>query len=94
MPNLALQEVTVTATSYANDPDIEYGFEADSTTVVNRETTTGDEVRFSFDGVGDHGVVVAALVPFMSIRSKRTAIWLRRTSAGSSVVNVLADTVR
>lgn len=91
--DLPLTEVTVTATTYSTDPDVNYGFMAESTLVVNRTLTTGDEVRFSFDGISDNGAVIAGLVPAIEWRGKRAKIWLRRLTAGTSVVNVMANTV-
>lgn len=90
---MPLAVVSVTVTSYAASADVEFGFEADSVLVINRTTTAGDEVRFSFDGVSDHGEVVAGLIPAMEYKAKRRRIWLRRVSAGTTTIHVLANTV-
>lgn len=90
---MPLTPVTVTATTYSASADVEFGFEADSVLVINRTTTTNDEVRFSFDGTNDHGEVVAGLIPAMEYKAKRRRIWLRRVSAGTTTIHVLANTV-
>ncbi len=90
---ISLTPVSVTVTTYNASADVEFGFEADSILVVNRTLTTGDEVRFSFNGMDDHGEVVAGLIPAMEYKAKRRRIWLRRTSAGTTTIHVMANTV-
>ena len=94
MADAALQTITVTSGTYGNDPDVEFGFETDSILVLNRSSTSTDEILVSFDGVEDHGTTVPGLLPAISWTAKRKAVWLRRASAGSSNVQVMAGTVR
>jgi len=94
MPDMPLQVVSVTATSYNTEPDITIGFEPDSIMFTNRNTTAGDEIRISFDGSNDHGELVGGLVPALEFKTKRMKIWLKRIGAGTSSVHVMAGTVR
>jgi len=94
MADKALQTVTVTSETYGATADVEFGFETDSILVLNRSATSTDEILISFDGVADHGTTVPGLLPALSWNAKRRALWLRRASAGSSDVQVMAGTVR
>lgn len=94
MADKALQTVTVTSETYGTTADVTFGFETDSILVLNRSSTASDEILISFDGHEDHGTTVPGLLPALSWTAKRRAIWLRRASAGSSTVQVMAGTVR
>lgn len=94
MADLALQDLSITATSYGTDPDVLLGFEPDNILIINATSGTGDIIRVSFDGVNDHVTVVTKLNDVQPLNVKRTAIWLRRTTAGTSSVYVSANTVR
>jgi hypothetical protein len=94
MADKALETITVTSTTYGADPDVSFGFEADSILVLNRSSTASDEILISFDGADDHGTTVPGLLPAIGWTAKRRAVWLRRASSGSSDVQVMAGTVR
>ena len=94
MADLSLQSLSVTATSYAASPDVSLGFEPDNVIIMNMSAASKDIVAVSFDGVNDHVLVITAHNDVQMLNVKRTAIWLRRTTAGTSDVYVSANTVR
>ena len=94
MADLSTTAITVTVTAYAASPDVTFGFESDSVTVLNRSTVITDIIYVSFDGETDAGITIPGIAQAINWTAKRQKVWLRRSAAGSSTVNVMANTVR
>lgn len=97
MPAMPMQSITVSATSFASSPDISLDFEPTEWLIVNLNTTAGDDVAFSFDGVNTHGKVMPATpIAGVSYKFRAKKIWFKDTSAtgAAPVVLVMASTDR
>lgn len=80
------QTVTVAA-SYTAAPDISLPFEPD-TLMLRSEAGS---FFFSFDGVNNHGRVIAA-DPNLALSTKRTKVWLKQ-DGGAATARISAFTV-
>lgn len=88
MPAAPLVSTTVTATSYATDPDVVVTFDATDITVWNTSTVAADVVYVSFDGVNDNWILTPGTpTAAISMQLRHTKVWYKLgATAGNTTV--------